>query len=255
MKLLGVKCLRDPMAFERRPGSSIAEELRIITNGVQVPVSHIVTRLVSFAPIGLARMNRIARLGVVFVLFAGPLLIAPLAAQGRQPAPASAPTAPPGSYLIGPEDVLGVVFWREPEISGDLTVRPDGRITLPLIGEMQAEGLTPEALKAQIQTAAGKFISDPNVAVVVRQTNSRKVFITGKVVTPGTYPLAGPRNVMQIIALAGGLTEYADAKNITIMRNDKGTIKSFKFNYKDIARGKNLEQNIPLQPGDTVVVP
>ena len=89
----------------------------------------------------------------------------------------------------------------------------------------------------------------------MRQINSRKIFITGKVTNPGTFPLVGPRNVMQLIALAGGLTEYADAKNITIMRNENGQSRSFKFNYKDVAKGKKLEQNILLQPGDTVVVP
>jgi polysaccharide export outer membrane protein len=158
-------------------------------------------------------------------------------------------------YVIGPEDVLGVVFWREPEMSGDITVRPDGRITLTLLGEIQAEGLLPQTLRDQIQTAAGKYLTDPNVAVVVRQINSRKVFITGRVTTPGTYALAGPRTVMQLIALAGGLTEYADSKNITILRNDGGRPRSFKFNYRDVAQGKKLVQNIQLQPGDTVVVP
>lgn len=161
----------------------------------------------------------------------------------------------PANYVVGPEDVLGVVFWREADISGDVTVRPDGRITLPLIGEIQAEGQKPEALRDQIQTAAAKYMADPNVSVVVRQINSRKVFITGKVTNAGTFSLSGPRTVMQVIALAGGLTEYADAKNITIVRNENGKSRSFKFNYKDVAKGKNLEQNILLQPGDTVVVP
>ena len=163
--------------------------------------------------------------------------------------------AVPADYVIGPEDVLGIVFWREAEMSGDVTVRPDGRITLPLIGEIQAQGLRPEALRDQIQVAAGKYIADANVAVVIRLINSRKVFITGKVTSPGTFSLAGPRNVMQLIALAGGLTEFADSKNITIMRDAGGLTRSFKFNYKDVAKGKKLEQNIALQPGDTIVVP
>jgi polysaccharide export outer membrane protein len=174
----------------------------------------------------------------------------------RPPAPEPAGgIATPVDYLIGPEDVLGIVFWREPEMNGDVTVRPDGRVTLPLIGEMTAVGLKPEALRDQITVAARKYISDANVSVVVRQINSRKVFITGRVTTPGTYSLTGPRNVMQVIALAGGLNEYADAKNITVLRTVGGQQKSFKFNYKDVARGKNLDQNIELQPGDTIVVP
>lgn len=187
-------------------------------------------------------------------------------AQQRQPAPTAAPrpgappaaatasSAPPG-YTIGPEDVIGVLFWREPEMTGDHTVRPDGRITLPLIGDLPAAGMTPEALRSQIQTAAEKFLTDANVSVVVRQLNSRKVFITGEVNTPGSYPLTGPRSVLQLIALAGGLTDFADSKNISIMRDERGQVRSFKFNYNDVSKGRKLEQNIQLLPGDTVVVP
>jgi len=166
-----------------------------------------------------------------------------------------ASAVPPPGYVIGPEDVLGILFWRDQEMSGDVTVRPDGMITLPLMGDMKAAGLTPDALKQQIQQAAAKYINDANVTIVVRQINSRKVFITGQVTTPGAYPLTGPRTVMQLIALAGGLTEYADAKNISIMREEQGRTRSFKFNYKDVSKGRNLQQNIVLQPGDTVVVP
>jgi polysaccharide biosynthesis/export protein len=164
-------------------------------------------------------------------------------------------TAVPADYTIGAEDVLGVLFWRDTEMSGDLTVRPDGRITLPLIGDMMASGLKPEELKDRIQEASKSYVADANVSVVVRQINSRKVYITGQVTTPGAYPLAGPLTVMQLIALSGGLTEYADSKNITIMRVEGGQQLSFKFNYKDVARGKSLPQNIALRPLDTVVVP
>ncbi len=168
-----------------------------------------------------------------------------------------APTAPtlPADYVIGPEDVLGIVFWRDQDMTGDVTVRPDGMVTLPLLGDMPAAGLTPEALREQIHKAAGKYVQDPNVTIVVRQINSRKVFITGEVKTPGAYPLAGPRTVMQLIALAGGLNEYADAKNITITRTEQGRQQSFRFNYKEVAQGRKLDQNILLKPGDTVIVP
>ena len=179
----------------------------------------------------------------------------PAAPAASRVAPAPAPAAVPAGYKIGAEDVIGIVFWREAEMNGDVTVRPDGRITVPLIGEIQAEGLTPEMLRDQIQAAAGKYISAANVSVVVRQINSRKVFITGRVTTPGTYPLAGPRTVMQVIALAGGLNEYADAKQITVLRIQNSRSQTFKFNYKDVAKGKKLEQNIMLEPGDTIVVP
>lgn len=187
------------------------------------------------------------------------LLPAVADAQASQSAGAAAPPGPvealPAEYVIGPEDVLGIVFWREPEISGDVTVRPDGRITIPVIGDMQAAGLRPDALKESILAAAAKYITDPNVAVVVRTINSRKIFVTGRVTTPGGRDLRGPLTVLQAIAMAGGLTEYADAKNITILRVRDGKTQTFKFNYKDVSRGKNVEQNIALMPGDTVVVP
>jgi polysaccharide export outer membrane protein len=176
-------------------------------------------------------------------------------AQQPQPAPAAQTAVVPADYLIGPEDVLGIVFWREPDISGDVTVRPDGRVSLPMIGEMVAAGLRPQELQQRILTASGKFINDPNVSVVVRAINSLKVYVTGRVTTPGQHPLKGPMTAMQAIALAGGLNEYADAKNITILRTSNGKTESFKFNYRDVSRGRRLEQNIMLRPGDTVVVP
>lgn len=184
-----------------------------------------------------------------------------LAAPQAASAAAAEPTQPaaaadvPADFVIGPEDVLGVVFWREPDISGDLTVRPDGRITVPMIGELQAAGLSPSDLQSRIQTAARKYMTDPNVAVVVRVINSRRVFVTGRVTTPGAHLLKGPLNVMQALALSGGLTEYADAKNIVILRTVDGKTERFKFNYRDVAAGKRLEQNLLLRPGDTVVVP
>jgi polysaccharide export outer membrane protein len=161
----------------------------------------------------------------------------------------------PAEYVIGADDVLGIVFWRDPDMTGDVTVRPDGKVTLPLIGDITAIGLTPEALRDVIQTTASKYQKEPSVTVVVRQINSRKVFITGEVTTPGAYPLSGPRTVMQLIALAGGLTEFADKKNITINRVENGTPRALKFNYAEVAKGRNLSQNIVLKPGDTVVVP
>jgi polysaccharide export outer membrane protein len=185
-----------------------------------------------------------------------------LAAQGPAPAANPKTTAVPGpaavvptDYVVGPEDVLGVLFWREADMSGDVTVRPDGRITLPLVGEMNAAGLPPDALRDQIQKAATKYLTDPTVTVVVRTINSRKVYITGQVASPGVYPLVGPRNVLQLIAMAGGLNEYAKADRISITRVEPSGTRSFKFNYKDVEKGKNLGQNILLKPGDTVLVP
>ena len=161
---------------------------------------------------------------------------------------------PPG-YLIGPEDVLAIMFWRERDLSVDgAAVRPDGRITVPLINDIQAAGLTPDALREQIQAAASKYVADPSVTVVVKAINSRKVFITGMVSKPGQYPLQGPTTVMQLIAMAGGLNEYANRDRIMVMRNEAGKQTSYRFNYEDVSEGKRLEQNIELKPGDTIVV-
>ncbi len=175
----------------------------------------------------------------------------------QQPVAQAAPSAValPDDYVVGAEDVLGVVFWREAELSGDVTVRPDGRVTLPVIGELQAAGLRPEELKKQIETAAAKYVTEPNVTVVVRTINSRRVFVTGRVTTPGVHLLKGPLTVMQAIALSGGVTEFADAKNIKVLRIVDGKSVTLPFNYKDVVRGRKLEQNILLLPGDTVVVP
>jgi polysaccharide export outer membrane protein len=172
-----------------------------------------------------------------------------------QAAPAATGVAVSPDFVVGPEDVLGILFWREAEFSGDVAVRPDGRITLPLIGDIVAAGVTPAALREQIQTAASKYLTDPNVTVIVRQINSRKVFITGQIGQPGSYPLTGPRTVMQLISLAGGLTQYAKAQEISILRQEQGRTRALNFNYKDVALGKNVQQNIQLQPGDTIVVP
>jgi len=192
----------------------------------------------------------------------------PPAAQRPQPAPAGAKVAPapqvvgpsvpvePG-FTIGPEDVLGVLVWREPDASADVTVRPDGMITLPLIRDVRAAGLTPTELADRIQKALreGEIIADAAVTVVVRQMHSRKVYITGEVAKPGSYPLASTMTVMQLIAVAGGLTEFADSKNVSVMRVEGGQTKTFPFDYKNVANGKKPGQNISLKPGDTVVVP
>jgi polysaccharide export outer membrane protein len=161
--------------------------------------------------------------------------------------------ATPTDYTIGPDDVLGIIFWRDQDMTGDVTVRPDGMITLPLLRDIKAAGLRPDELRDVIQKSAAKFIADPNVTVVVRQINSRNVFIMGQVLRPGAYPVSGTMTALQLIALAGGLNEFADAKGITITR--VGSAEVFKFNYKDVTRGKNMAQNIVLKPGDTVVVP
>jgi polysaccharide export outer membrane protein len=182
---------------------------------------------------------------------------APAVAPSSASAPATAPagaTLPPG-YVIGPDDVLTVVFWREKDMSAEVTVRPDGKISLPLLNDIDAAGITPEQLRLSLEKAAGKLMSEPNASVSVKTINSRKVYITGNVMKPGTFPLTGEMTVLQVIALAGGLQEYADSKNIVILRKVDGREQSFKFNYKDVTKQKHPEQNIALKPGDTVIVP
>jgi polysaccharide export outer membrane protein len=168
-------------------------------------------------------------------------------------APSGAPL--PADYVIGPDDVLSIIFWREKEMSAEVAVRPDGRISLPLLNDVDAAGLTPEELRLRVTEAANKLIEEPTVTVVVKQINSRKVFITGQVAKPGPYPLGGPTTVVQLIAMAGGVLEYADDKNITIMRTENGKPVSFRFNYNEVKKRKRLEQNILLKPGDTIIVP
>ena len=183
--------------------------------------------------------------------------------RNPQPAPAAAPV-PAGTtaaasvlpdYKIGVGDVLTLTFWREQDLSGDAVVRPDGKITVPLIKDMVAAGLTPAQLQTELETAAKRFIQEPNVTVSVRTINSRQVFIQGNVARPMSYPLRGPTTVLQFLAEAGGVLEFADKEKILIMRTENGKTTSFKFNYNDMKKLKNLSQNIELRPGDVVIVP
>jgi polysaccharide biosynthesis/export protein len=207
---------------------------------------------------------------LVFVLAAQPAIAqtTPPATPPPATAPATPPAqppavdsaaqkgvVPPAGYVIGAEDQLSIVFWREKDLSADVMVRPDGKISIPLLNDVDAAGLTPEELRQRLMTQAQRLVEDANVTVIVRQINSRRVYITGQVARPGPYPLAGPTTVLQLIAIAGGVLEYADAEKILIMRNEKGTPSNFSFNYKEVIRQKNLKQNIELRPGDTVVVP
>jgi polysaccharide export outer membrane protein len=174
--------------------------------------------------------------------------------NGSNGAAAGTP-AVPTDYVIGARDVLSVIFWRDKELSADVTVRPDGKISLNLVNDVQAAGRTPEELRLAIVEAASKFIEGPTVTVMVKEIHSRDVFITGEIGKPGAYPAVGDLKVMQLIAQAGGLLEYADSKKIVITREENGRTQRFQFNYKDFVSGKNVAQNITLRPGDTVIVP
>jgi polysaccharide biosynthesis/export protein len=173
--------------------------------------------------------------------------------HGQQKAPAA--EIPP-DYVIGLEDVLAVNVWKEPELSvKEVMVRPDGKVSLPLIGEIQASGLTPKQLQERIVDRMKEFVAAPTVAVVVVKIASRSVSIVGQVAKPGVYYLGSPTTVLELLARAGGLSEYAKSKNISIIRKEGDRTVSYRFNYKDVSKGKNLQQNIALKNGDQIVVP
>jgi polysaccharide export outer membrane protein len=176
----------------------------------------------------------------------------PAASPGAGSA-AAAPEPLPG-YVIGPDDVLSIRFWRDDALSADVTVRSDGHISLPLLNDIAAAGLTPAELRAKLDQAAERYVEDPRATVMVKEIRSRKVFITGMVQEPGAYALNTPRTPLQLIATAKGFKDFADTKDIRIVRREGSAQKSFKFNYQDTIRGKKPEQNIELLPGDTVVV-
>src|SRR5262245_295271 len=176
------------------------------------------------------------------------------------PAAPSSTTLPslisPTDYVIGPDDILTIVFWRDPDMTKDVVVRPDGKISMPVLNELQAAGLTPEQLRQGITEAASKFFEAPSINVTVKEIRSRKVFITGMVAKPGAYVLSSRMTVIQLIASAGGLAEFAKSDKIAIVRtDDKGVSKRYAVNYKDIMKGKNMKQNVELQVGDVVDVP
>jgi polysaccharide biosynthesis/export protein len=164
------------------------------------------------------------------------------------------PVAP--DYVIGADDVLSILFWRDKDLSApEVTVRPDGKVTLPLLNDVQASGRTPEELGDAIREAARKFVEDPNPTVIVKEIKSRRVFITGRIEKPGPYPLNGKTTILQLIAMAGGLREFVDGKNITLMRSEKDRQTVYDFNYQDVVKKRYVHQNIELKPGDVVVVP
>jgi polysaccharide export outer membrane protein len=194
-----------------------------------------------------------SRLGVSVLVLS---VAMPALGAVQTPAPPVTSAVPlPANYVIGAEDVLSIVYWRDKDMTADVTVRPDGKITLPLLNDVAAAGLTPEQLRDRLLEVSKQYLEDPNITVVVREMNSLKVYITGGVQKPGPYPLTGPMTVLQLISIAGGLREFVDGKRIVIFRNEGGRPTTFTFNYKDVIARKNLRQNIELKPGDTVAVP
>ena len=164
-------------------------------------------------------------------------------------------TEPPEDFTIGPEDVLSITVWHEPDLTNRVTVRPDGKIGIPLLNDVQASGLTPKQLQEQITEGLKKFVSGPQVSVVVQEIHSQIVYVTGAVARPGVYPLGRPMTVMELLVRSGGLTEFAKAEEIQILRKEAGKLRRFRFNYKQFAEGKNYQQDTQLRSGDMIIVP
>lgn len=177
----------------------------------------------------------------------------PIPAMAGDTTPKSATTD--ANYIIGGQDVLDVSVWKEPEISRVVPVRPDGKISLPLLNDVQAAGLTPAQLAAQITESLKKYVTNPQVTVIVTTINSQRVYILGEVTRPGAFPLLPNMTVLQALSSAGGFTQFAREKNIYVLRNQDGKQVKHPFNYKSVVSGKDTDQNIVLKPGDTIVVP
>ena len=163
--------------------------------------------------------------------------------------------APDSSYKIGPNDVLNIFVWREADLTRDVTVTPDGKITFPLIGEIVAEGQTVLELKKTLTDKLQDFVTAPEVTVIVKESRSQVIYAIGKLARPGVLALAPNMTVMQALSAAGGFAEWADPKNIMIVRREGGKEIQLRFNYKEYTSGEKMEQNILLKPGDTIVVP
>jgi polysaccharide biosynthesis/export protein len=180
----------------------------------------------------------------------------PAATQSAQNVEASAAKAHDNSFVIGNDDVLAINVWKEPDVSRSIPVRSDGKISLPLVGEVQATGRTPLKLEEEIAARLKNYIAEPEVTVIVQQINSQKFNILGMVNKPGSYVINNSATVLDAIALAGGFRDFAKQKSIYILRQDAdGSQTRLPFNYKEVVKGKNSGQNIKLQPRDTIVVP
>jgi polysaccharide export outer membrane protein len=166
---------------------------------------------------------------------------------------ASASPAGP-EYVIGPEDALHIAVWREADLTASLPVRPDGKISLPLLDDVQAAGLTPKQLAESITEKLKKFLADPRVTVVVTQINSKRIYLVGEVLHVGATPMLPNMTVLQALSSAG-LNQFANTKRIYVLRTENGKQQKLPVNYRKLVKGEQIEQNYLLQPGDTIVVP
>jgi len=159
------------------------------------------------------------------------------------------------NYIIGPQDVLDISVWKEAELTRQVPVRPDGKISMPLLNDVRAAGLTPNQLAAQITASLKRFVTDPQVTVIVTQINSQRVYILGEVTRTGAYPLLPGMTILQALSSAGGFTQFANKKKIYLLRTENGKQVKYPFDYKAVIDGKRPDEDIPLKAGDTIVVP
>src|SRR6202034_2395621 len=196
---------------------------------------------------------------VLLVFFSGVAIgQTPVADSGNTPsgAGASGTKAHDDSFVIGNDDHLAISVWKEPDLTRSIPVRSDGKISLPLIGEIQASGRTPLQLESDIASRLRNYVTVPEVTVIIEAINSKKYNMLGEIVRPGAYPLTLSITIMDAIAAGGGFKDFAKKKDVYILRqNPDGTQSRINFNYKDFIKGKNISQNVKIEPGDTIIVP
>lgn len=202
------------------------------------------------------KIIRIATIITLMLLVCVPVVYSQEGKEGAEKKKPEAQWMPVSeSYVIGPEDVLSIYVWKEEAFSKTVPVRMDGKISLPLINDVQAAGFTALQLKEVLTKKLKEFVENPNVSVTVVEANSFKVFISGQVRNPGVYRLRSETSLLQFIPMVGGFTDWADQKRILIIRREGGHEKRLRVNYKKIVKGENPESNIILKAGDTIIVP
>jgi polysaccharide biosynthesis/export protein len=175
--------------------------------------------------------------------------------QAQATDPVQKPVAQDPNYIIGPQDVLDISVWKEAELTRVVPVRPDGKISMPLLNDVRAAGLTPNQLAAQITTSLKRFVTDPQVTIIVTQINSQRVYILGEVTRTGAYPLLPEETILQALSSAGGFTQFANKKKIYMFRVENGKQVKYPFDYKAVIDGKRPDEDVVLRAGDTIVVP
>jgi polysaccharide export outer membrane protein len=204
------------------------------------------------------RPSLLKRPGLGWVLLAGLLILALGCAHNISPtveAQAAAAQVVEETYQLGPEDAIEISVWKEPDLTKQLAIRPDGKISYPLIGEIEASGKTVKQLREEISKRLEKYVTDAQVTVLLLKAQHYKIYVVGKVNKPGEFVVGRPASVMQALAMAGGLTPFASPTRIVILRRLGDKEQTLPFNYKDVSRGRFLDQNVTLLPGDVVVVP